>query len=64
MERYLRENFEVEHKNPSQEALRRWRSAVRVVKNPRRRFRMVADLVKRNEARQKVLKIQVPIQYY
>ncbi|XP_026427689.1 calcium-transporting ATPase 4, plasma membrane-type-like isoform X2 [Papaver somniferum] len=61
MERYLRENFEVEHKNPSQEALRRWRSAVRVVKNPRRRFRMVADLVKRNEARQKVLKIQEKI---
>lgn len=59
MEKYLRENFEVEHKNPSQEALRRWRAAVRVVKNPTRRFRMVADLAKRNEAHQKKLKIQV-----
>ncbi|MCL7043564.1 hypothetical protein MKW94_012400 [Papaver nudicaule] len=61
MEKYLRENFEVESKNPSQEALRRWRSAVRVVKNPRRRFRMVADLVKRDEAHRKVLKIQEKI---
>ncbi|OMO62104.1 Cation-transporting P-type ATPase [Corchorus capsularis] len=50
MEDYLRKNFAVEHKRPSEEALRRWRCAVSVVKNPRRRFRMVADLAKRAEA--------------
>ncbi|KAJ1430018.1 P-type ATPase [Sesbania bispinosa] len=49
----LLKDFEVEHKNPSVEALRRWRSAVSfVVKNRRRRFRMVADLDKRSEAEQ------------
>ncbi|KAA8515612.1 hypothetical protein F0562_018777 [Nyssa sinensis] len=50
MENYLRDNFEVEPKRPSEEALRRWRSAVWLVKNPRRRFRMIADLAKRAEA--------------
>ncbi|KAL2898342.1 putative calcium-transporting ATPase 11 plasma membrane-type [Bienertia sinuspersici] len=53
MEKYLRENFEVDHKRPSEEALRRWRSSVWLVKNPRRRFRMVADLAKRQEAARK-----------
>ncbi|KAH1194643.1 Calcium-transporting ATPase 4, plasma membrane-type [Glycine soja] len=52
MERTLLKNFELEHKNPSVEALRRWRSAVTFVKNHRRRFRMVADLDKRVEAEQ------------
>ncbi|KAE8688478.1 hypothetical protein F3Y22_tig00110984pilonHSYRG00031 [Hibiscus syriacus] len=47
MEDYLRRNFAVEHKRPSEEALRRWRSAVALVKNRSRRFRMVADLAKR-----------------
>ncbi|KAF5750243.1 putative calcium-transporting ATPase 11 plasma membrane-type [Tripterygium wilfordii] len=60
MERYLK-RFEVEHKNPSVEALSRWRSAVTVVKNPARRFRMVADLVKRREAEKKRLKLQEQI---
>ncbi|GMI87349.1 autoinhibited Ca(2+)-ATPase, isoform 4 [Hibiscus trionum] len=50
MEDYLRKNFAVEHKRPSEEALRRWRSAVALVKNRSRRFRMVADLAKRAEA--------------
>ncbi|KAK2974119.1 hypothetical protein RJ640_025468 [Escallonia rubra] len=58
MEKYLRKNFDVQPKNPSEEALRRWRSAVWLVKNPRRRFRMVADLVKRAEGERKRLKIQ------
>ncbi|GAB4827790.1 Alpha carbonic anhydrase 4 [Ancistrocladus abbreviatus] len=50
MEKYLRENFEVQPKRPPNEALLKWRKAVgAVVKNPRRRFRMVADLVKRQE---------------
>ncbi|KAL9409118.1 hypothetical protein AB3S75_047495 [Citrus x aurantiifolia] len=54
-------DFDVEHKNPSEQALRRWRSAVSIVKNRRRRFRMVADLVKRSEAEKKKLKIQEKI---
>ncbi|KAF5737674.1 putative calcium-transporting ATPase 11 plasma membrane-type [Tripterygium wilfordii] len=60
MERYLKD-FQVEHKNTSEEALSRWRSAVTVVKNPARRFRMVADLVKRREAERKRRKIQEQI---
>ncbi|CAL5330671.1 unnamed protein product [Camellia sinensis] len=58
MEKYLRQNFDVEPKRPSEEALRRWRSAVFLVKNPRRRFRMVADLAKRAEGERKRLKMQ------
>ncbi|KAK6928812.1 Cation-transporting P-type ATPase, C-terminal [Dillenia turbinata] len=58
MERYLRENFDVKPKNSSEEALRRWRSAVSIVKNRRRRFRMVADLAKRAETERKRKKIQ------
>ncbi|XP_075646185.1 calcium-transporting ATPase 4, plasma membrane-type-like [Castanea sativa] len=61
MEKYLRENFDVESKNSSDEALRRWRSAVSMVKNPRRRFRMVADLAKRAEAERKRRKLQEKI---
>ncbi|XP_076887914.1 putative calcium-transporting ATPase 11, plasma membrane-type isoform X2 [Bidens hawaiensis] len=53
MESYLKENFEVEPKNPTEEALKKWRSAVWLVKNPRRRFRMVADLAKRAAAEKK-----------
>lgn len=52
-------DFQVESKNMSEAAQRRWRNAVTIVKNPRRRFRMVADLVKRSEAEKKKLKIQV-----
>ncbi|KAK1278533.1 putative calcium-transporting ATPase 4, plasma membrane-type [Acorus gramineus] len=58
MEKYLKENFDVRPKNSSEEALRKWRSAVTIVKNRRRRFRMVADLDKRNEASVKKSKIQ------
>ncbi|TXG55878.1 hypothetical protein EZV62_017191 [Acer yangbiense] len=58
MEDYLRRNFAVESKRMSEEALMRWRSAVRVDKNPRRRFRMVADLAKRAEAERKRVKLQ------
>ncbi|KAI3739750.1 hypothetical protein L2E82_30161 [Cichorium intybus] len=58
MESYLKENFEVEPKNPTEEALKKWRSAVWLVKNPRRRFRMVADLAKRAAAEKKRRKIQ------
>ncbi|KAJ6387874.1 hypothetical protein OIU77_026440 [Salix suchowensis] len=61
MEHYLKENFVVDAKSPSEEALRRWRSAVAVVRNPRRRFRMVADLAKRAEAERKRKNIQEKI---
>ncbi|GMY19041.1 calcium-transporting ATPase 4, plasma membrane-type-like isoform X1 [Fagus crenata] len=53
MEKWLTKDFEVENKNPSEAAIRRWRAAVSIVKNPRRRFRMVADLAKRFEAEKK-----------
>lgn len=56
---YLRKNFEVEPKNASEEALKKWRDAVCLVKNPRRRFRMVANLDKRAEADRKRLDVQV-----
>ncbi|CAM0151384.1 unnamed protein product [Urochloa decumbens] len=55
LEKNLQENFDLPPKHPSEEALRRWRSAVSFVKNRRRRFRMVADLDTRsqNEARRR-----------
>lgn len=59
MENYLRKNFELEPKGPSEEAQMRWRSAVSIVKNRRRRFRMVADLEKRAQAEEKRKKLQV-----
>ncbi|KAL1559571.1 putative calcium-transporting ATPase 11, plasma membrane-type [Salvia divinorum] len=61
MDDYLKKNFDVEAKRPSEENLKRWRSAVWLVKNPRRRFRMVADLAKRAEAERKRRKIQEKI---
>ncbi|KAK8978412.1 hypothetical protein V6N11_028415 [Hibiscus sabdariffa] len=66
MEDYLRKNFAVEHKRPSEEALRRWRSAVALVKNRSRRFRMVADLAKRAEAdrRRKLLQEKIRVAIY
>lgn len=60
MESMLKD-FEVEAKNPSEAAQWRWRKAVTIVKNPRRRFRMVADLAKRSEGEKKKLKIQEKI---
>ncbi|XP_031256557.1 calcium-transporting ATPase 4, plasma membrane-type-like [Pistacia vera] len=56
----LLKDFDLEPKNPSEEALRRWRSLVSIVKNRRRRFRNVADLVKRAEAEKKKRSIQSP----
>jgi len=63
MEKTLLKDFELQHKNPSVEALRRWRSAVTLVKNRRRRFRMVADLDKRDEAQQirQGIKVFIPL---
>ncbi|XP_030926253.1 calcium-transporting ATPase 4, plasma membrane-type-like [Quercus lobata] len=58
MEQKLLKDFELDPKNRSEEALQRWRSAVSIVKNPRRRFRHVADLAKRSAAVIKRHKIQ------
>ncbi|XP_050230479.1 calcium-transporting ATPase 4, plasma membrane-type-like [Mercurialis annua] len=62
MESFMK-NFELDNKNPSEETLQRWRDAVSklTVKNPRRRFRMVADLAKRAEALKKKRSIQEKI---
>ncbi|CAA7388467.1 unnamed protein product [Spirodela intermedia] len=54
----LLKDFEVPPKKASEEALRRWRKAAWVVKNPARRYRFVADLDKRSEGEAKRLKIQ------
>lgn len=64
IENYLRKNFDLESKSPSEEAQMRWRSAVSIVKNRRRRFRMVADLEKRAKAEEKRKKLQVIISVY
>ncbi|XP_008777739.2 probable calcium-transporting ATPase 8, plasma membrane-type [Phoenix dactylifera] len=62
MEEFLRKNFDVPPKNPSEEAQRRWRSQVgKIVRNHRRRFRMVPDLDKRSESQAKQRKIQEKI---
>ena len=57
----LLKDFDVEHKHPSPEAMKRWRSAVWLVRNRRRRFRHVADLEKRSEGEKMKQKIQVLI---
>ena len=50
LEKSLREDFDLPPKNPSEEAQRRWRSAVSgLVKNRRRRFRFMSDLDGRSE---------------
>ena len=59
LESYLKEHFDVPAKHPSEEAQRRWRSAVGLVKNRRRRFRMVPDLDKRSEVETQRRNIQV-----
>ena len=52
--------FEVPAKNPSEDAQRRWREAVgTLVKNRRRRFRMVPDLDKRSQVETQRRNIQV-----
>ncbi|KAG2687178.1 hypothetical protein I3760_09G039600 [Carya illinoinensis] len=55
MERFLKD-FDVD---PSEEARTRWRSAVTIVKNRRRRFRNITDLGKRAKAEKNKREIQV-----
>ncbi|KAJ9540825.1 hypothetical protein OSB04_027331 [Centaurea solstitialis] len=51
METYLNKKFGgVKPKHSSDETLRNWRTLCGVVKNPKRRFRFTANLVKRHEA--------------
>ncbi|TVU50798.1 hypothetical protein EJB05_02188 [Eragrostis curvula] len=62
VERYLQEHFDLPSKNPSEEAQRRWRSAVgTIVKNRRRRFRMVPDLERRQKDQETRRSIQEKI---
>jgi Ca2+-transporting ATPase len=52
--------FEMPAKNPSEDAQRRWREAVgTLVKNRRRRFRMVPNLDKSSQVETQHRKIQV-----
>ncbi|RLM85152.1 putative calcium-transporting ATPase 4, plasma membrane-type [Panicum miliaceum] len=67
LEKSLREDFDLPPKNPSEEAQRRWRSAVgALVKNRRRRFRMVADLDSRsqNEAHRRSIQEKIRLALY
>ncbi|KAL3833252.1 hypothetical protein ACJIZ3_007988 [Penstemon smallii] len=50
MENLLSDNWEVQAKHSTTEALQRWRDLCGVVKNPKRRFRFTANLSKRYEA--------------
>ncbi|XWS59090.1 hypothetical protein CRYUN_Cryun08bG0092300 [Craigia yunnanensis] len=62
MDRLLNlKEFEVEPKHSSEAALRRWRTLVTIVRNPTRRFRMIANLEKRSEAERQKLKIKEKI---
>ncbi|KAK7345023.1 hypothetical protein VNO77_15379 [Canavalia gladiata] len=54
----LLKDFELDPKDRSTESFSKWRSAVWLVKNPRRRFRMVVDLAKREQALEKRRRIQ------
>ena len=59
LEKNLQENFDLPAKHPSEEALRRWRSAVGLVKNRRRRFRFMSDLDGRSENESQRRDVQV-----
>ncbi|KAL8489488.1 hypothetical protein ACS0TY_025401 [Phlomoides rotata] len=58
MESFISPEFDLPLKGRSEEALRRWRAAVGMVKNKRRRFRYSADLEKRSEAKEQMQKIR------
>lgn len=57
-------DFELNPNDRSIEGLAKWRSAVWLVKNPRRRFRWVADLAKRKYAEEKRRKLQVLSRFF
>ncbi|CAI9297641.1 unnamed protein product [Lactuca saligna] len=58
MEGYLKKDFDFPAKHPSEAALKKWRNAVSLVKNHRRRFRHVADLEKRSIHQNRLSKIK------
>ncbi|KZV57852.1 calcium-transporting ATPase 11, plasma membrane-type-like [Dorcoceras hygrometricum] len=59
MERLIPKEFDLLHRERSEEAQRLWREAVgKLVKNRRRRFRYAADLEKRSEAKEQMLKLR------
>ncbi|KAL7586628.1 hypothetical protein Lser_V15G38722 [Lactuca serriola] len=58
MEDYLKKDFDFPAKHPSEAALKKWRNAVSLVKNHRRRFRHVADLEKRSIHQNRLSKIK------
>ncbi|KAJ8449825.1 hypothetical protein Cgig2_001481 [Carnegiea gigantea] len=60
MEGRLLKDFELPPKNPSEDALRRWRTAVGlIIRNRRRRLRYVADLDKRSRAARSLQELRV-----
>ena len=59
MENLLREDFEIPAKNASEEALKKWRSAAWVMKNPTRRHRYIANLERRQKDAEKLKVFQV-----
>ncbi|CAN4106603.1 unnamed protein product [Withania somnifera] len=62
MEKLLEpETFELPAKNPSEEAQRKWRNAVSLVRNRRRRFRYAPNHEKREEAREQMEKTREKI---
>ncbi|XP_051149035.1 putative calcium-transporting ATPase 11, plasma membrane-type [Andrographis paniculata] len=59
MENFIPPEFDLHHKERSEEALKRWRDAVgKIVKNRRRRFRYAADLEKRSEAKEQMRRLR------
>lgn len=64
MEILIPKEFDLLHKERSEEAQRLWRKAVgKLVKNRRRRFRYAADLEKRSEAKEQMRKLRVRNKY-
>ena len=60
MEWYLEKEFDViTGKHPSEEAQKKWRKAVALVRNHRRRFRHVPDLQKRSLLQTQIRDAQV-----
>ncbi|KAL2466006.1 Calcium-transporting ATPase 4 [Abeliophyllum distichum] len=65
MESFISKDFDLPHKNRSEENLLRWRKAVgKIVKNRSRRFRYVADLEKRSETREQMGKLRESIRVF
>ncbi|CAN6242181.1 unnamed protein product [Urochloa humidicola] len=67
LDSYLQEHFDLPPKEPSEEAQREWRSAIgALVRNRRRRFRMVADLDSRShyEAQRRSIQEKVRLALY